>query len=204
MVVKIAIARGGALCLVDNIGGAMVAISGCDEQTIQDYIDAVVDLSDNPQAGVSDSLYIAARNSPTDFGVSGAEYLVDELTSYIDQWVSGVMARKLRVGTAVHSPYVDPCEAQYRQELYRIFASYPGPHKPTIPVMSTVTAEFVKEDYKVDYLWNNMRQPVRFSTAIPNLLEKYGESTTFVEIAPHPVLSQVCYGTFFQSLHPGY
>ncbi|KAK7047807.1 hypothetical protein VNI00_006135 [Paramarasmius palmivorus] len=190
MVVKIAIARGGALCLVDNIGGAMVAISGCDEQTIQDYIDAVVDLSDNPRAGVSDSLYIAARNSPTDFGVSGAEYLVDELTSYIDQWVSGVMARKLRVGTAVHSPYVDPCEAQYRQELYRIFASYPGPHKPTVPVMSTVTAEFVKEDYTVDYLWNNMRQPVRFSTAVPNLLEKYGESTTFVEIAPHPVLSQ--------------
>ncbi|ESK85112.1 polyketide synthase [Moniliophthora roreri MCA 2997] len=198
MIVKIAIARGGALCLVDNNGGAMAAISGCDEQTIQDYINAVVELSDNPRAGVTDSLYIAARNSPTDFGVSGAEYLVDALTSYIDQWVSGVMARKLRVGTAVHSPYVDPCEAQYRQELYRIFSSYPGPHKPSIPVMSTVTAEFVKDEYTVDYLWDNMRQPVRFSDAIPKLMDKFGESTTFVEIAPHPVLSQVC---VFSLLH---
>ncbi|KAF9261006.1 polyketide synthase [Marasmius fiardii PR-910] len=189
MVVKIAIARGGALCLVDNIGGAMVALSGCDAATVQDYIDTIIALSDNPKAGVTDSLHIAARNSPTDFGVSGAEYLVDDLTKYIDTWISGVLARKLRVGTAVHSPYVDACEAQYRQELYRIFASYPGPHKPTIPVMSTVTAEFVSSEYTVDYLWNNLRQAVRFNEAIPKILEKHGESTVFIEIAPHPVLS---------------
>ncbi|KAG7085922.1 Type I Iterative PKS [Marasmius oreades] len=189
MVIKIAIARGGALCVVDNIGGAMVALSGCDSATVQDYIDTIIAISDNPKAGVTDTLHIAARNSPTDFGVSGAEYLVDELTKYIDTWISGVLARKLRVGTAVHSPYVNACEAQYRQELYRIFASYPGAHRPKIPVMSTVTAEFVTTEYTVDYLWNNLRQPVRFCDAIPKIMEKYGESTVFLEIAPHPVLS---------------
>ncbi|ESK88629.1 polyketide synthase [Moniliophthora roreri MCA 2997] len=190
MVVKIAVARGAALRLVDNIGGAMVAVSGCDLRTVQDYAEAVVDLSNNPTAGVTDSLHVAARNSPTDFGLSGAEYLVDELAKYIDQWVSGVSARKLRVSTAVHSPYVDACEAQYRQELAAIFEAHPGTHKPSLPVMSTVTAEFVEKEYTIDYLWNNLRQPVRFSDAIPKLIEKHGENTTFVEIAPHPVLSQ--------------
>ncbi|KAI3605818.1 polyketide synthase [Moniliophthora roreri] len=190
MVVKIAVARGAALRLVDNIGGAMVAVSGCDLRTVQDYAEAVVDLSNNPTTGVTDSLHVAARNSPTDFGLSGAEYLVDELAKYIDQWVSGVSARKLRVSTAVHSPYVDACETQYRQELAAIFEAHPGTHKPSLPVMSTVTAEFVEKEYTIDYLWNNLRQPVRFSDAIPKLIEKYGENTTFVEIAPHPVLSQ--------------
>ncbi|KAL0572907.1 hypothetical protein V5O48_009054 [Marasmius crinis-equi] len=190
MVIRIAVARGNALRIVDNIGGAMVAISGCDIQAAQDYIDTVISLSDNPNAGVTDSLHIAARNSPTDFGISGAEYLVDALTEYIQRWIPTITARKLRVSTAVHSPYVDPCEEQYRRDLDEIFASYPGSHQPTIPVMSTVTGEFVASEYTTDYLWSNLRQPVRFSTAIPSLLEKYGESTTFLEIAPHPVLSQ--------------
>ncbi|KAK1215285.1 hypothetical protein PQX77_022103 [Marasmius sp. AFHP31] len=190
MVIKIAVARGNALRLVDNNGGAMVAISGCDSRVVQDYMDAVISLSDNPNAGVTDSLHIAACNSPTDFGVSGAEYLVDALTDYIHKWVPGISARKLRVGTAVHSPYVDLCEGHYRQDLYRIFSAHSGPYKPTIPVISTVTAEFVDYEYSVDYLWSNLRQPVRFSTAIPKLLEKYSEESAFLEIAPHPVLSQ--------------
>ncbi|EEB93932.1 hypothetical protein MPER_07346, partial [Moniliophthora perniciosa FA553] len=139
MVVKIAVARGAALRL-----------------TVQDYAEAVVDLSSNPTAGVTDSLHVAARNSPTDFGLSGAEYLVDELAKYIDQWVSSVSARKLRVSTAVHSPYVDACEVQYRQELAAIFEAHPGTHKPSLPVMSTVTAGFVTEEYTIDYLWNNV------------------------------------------------
>ncbi|EEB99772.1 hypothetical protein MPER_00465, partial [Moniliophthora perniciosa FA553] len=69
MVVKIAIARGEALRLVDNIGGAMVAVSGCDLQTVLDHAETITALSDNPKAVVSDSLYVAARNSPTDFGL---------------------------------------------------------------------------------------------------------------------------------------
>ena len=58
--------------------------------------------------------------------------------------------------------------------------------------MSTVTAEFRDgEEYTIDYLWQNLRQPVLFCRAIKNLVEKYGQYTAFVEISPHPVLSQV-------------
>ena len=50
----------------------------------------------------------------------------------------------------------------------------------------------MSEGYTVDYLWRNLRQPVRFSTAIPTLIDHLGKNSTFVELSPHPVLSQVC------------
>ncbi|KAL4254858.1 hypothetical protein ABKN59_004677 [Abortiporus biennis] len=188
MVVKISIARGRALKLVDSIGGAMAAVSGADAKTVQDHIDATTDLSVNAsQPG--DSLYIAAYNTNTDVGVSGPEYLVNDLTKFIDRWTEGVKATKLRVSTAVHSPYVEPCREVYRSELEKIFAQYPGPHVPKLATMSTVTANYVQDSYTIDYLWNNLRQPVRFAPAVSSLMEEYGETTTFVEIAPHPVLT---------------
>ncbi|CCM04557.1 uncharacterized protein FIBRA_06738 [Fibroporia radiculosa] len=190
MAVKIAIARGKALAMVDNTGGGMVAVSGCDAEKVRDHAEMAVTLAglglesaDEPQ------LFLASFNSPTDVGVSGSEKHLEAFASFIERWVGDVVARKLRINTAVHSPFVDPCESQYRRDLADIFAEYPGPHIPKIRTMSTVTAEFKTDSYTPDYLWNNLRQPVLFSSAIPKILESLGESTTFVEIAPHPVLS---------------
>ncbi|KAJ6535978.1 hypothetical protein DFH09DRAFT_1043015 [Mycena vulgaris] len=188
MTVKIAIARGRALALIDNIGGTMVAISGCDAATVQSYIDAVFSLTD--LGADQQQLYIAALNSPTDVGVSGSTPLVELLTNYISNFSGGATARKLRVSTAVHSPLVDACEAVYRAELELCFSQYTGPFSPKTLVMSSVTGAFKNDPYTVDYLWNNLRQPVQFSTAIPALIARFGEKTIFVEMSPHPVLSQ--------------
>ena len=192
MVVKISVARGRALAMVDNIGGTMVAVSGCNAAAVRDHIDAASTLSDQAD-GEEKKLYMAAFNSPTDIGVSGAEKLIGVLTDYIENWVDGAIARKLRVSTAVHSPFVDPCEEQYRAELSVIFADHLGSHVPTTPTVSTVTAGFKTDPYTIDYLWSNLRQPVLFSAAVKRVIEKFGEATTFVEISPHPVLTQVCF-----------
>ena len=190
MAVKIAVARGRALALVDNTGGSMVAISGCDAGTVRDYIDAASSLA--PASGPeSKRLYIAAFNSPTDIGVSGSNLLVNLLTKYINNWVDGVTAKKLRVSTAVHSPFVDPCEDSYRSELTTIFSQHTGPFIPSTLTMSTVTAEFKYDEYTIDYLWSNLRQPVLFSSAVPKIVHRFGEKTTFLEISPHPILSAV-------------
>ncbi|KIJ24979.1 hypothetical protein M422DRAFT_216980 [Sphaerobolus stellatus SS14] len=189
MAVKVAIARGRALGIVDNTGGSMVAVSGCDADAVRDYVDAALTLA-RKEDNKTSQLHLAAFNSSLDIGVSGSEELLDALADYINRWVDGATARKLRVSTAVHSPFVNPCEESYRKELATIFSEHPGDHLPSIPVMSTVTGEFVSEPYTADYLWKNIRQPVLFSTAIPNIVERYGELTTFVEVSPHPVLSQ--------------
>ena len=190
MVVKISVARGRALALVDDTGGSMVAISGCDADTVGDYIEAASSLADTSRSE-SKRLYMAAFNSPTDISVSGSDLLVDLLTKYIDNWVDGVVARKLRVSTAVHSPFVDPCEDSYRSELTTIFSQHTGPFIPSTLTMSTVTAEFKYDEYTIDYLWRNLRQPVLFSSAIPKIVHRFGEKTTFLEFSPHPILSQV-------------
>jgi fatty acid synthase len=193
MVIKIAVARGRALAMVDNAGGSMVAISGCDADAVRDHINAASSLADISETEPK-ALHMAGFNSPTDIGVSGSTLLIDILTRYIDNWVDGVMARKLRVSTAVHSPFVDPCEETYRSELSTIFSQYAGPFIPSTLTMSTVIAEFKYDEYTVDYLWRNLRQPVLFSSAIPKIVDRFGETTTFVEISPHPILSQVCHG----------
>ncbi|KAF9237177.1 polyketide synthase [Melanogaster broomeanus] len=188
MAVKLAIARGKALAMVDNTGGGMVVISGCNADKVRNYVETAIVF-----AGLGEHsarLYLASFNSPNDTGVSGAETHVDAFVSFIKQWVNGVAAHKLRINTAVHSPFVDPCETQFRRDLEAIFAEYPGPHVPITPTMSTVTAEFIVDSYTPDYLWNNLRQPVLFSSAIPKIIERFGESTVFVEVSPHPVLSQ--------------
>ncbi|EPQ50300.1 polyketide synthase [Gloeophyllum trabeum ATCC 11539] len=188
VVVKVAIARGKALLLVDNIGGAMVAISGTDNNSLQDYVEAVSALAQD-QGKDAKHLYLATFNSPTDIGVSGSDALVDMLANYINTWADGATARKLRVSTAVHSPFVDICEKSYRAELKSIFSKHKGPFVPKVPTMSTVTGEFVDGEYTIDYLWKNLRQAVLFSTAIPKLIERFGENTVFLEVSPHPVLS---------------
>ncbi|KAF9237180.1 polyketide synthase [Melanogaster broomeanus] len=157
MAVKLAIARGKALAMVDNTGGGVVVVSGCDADKVRNYVETATVFAgleeDSPQ------LFLATFNSPNDTGVSGAEKHVDAFT-------------------------------QFRRDLEAIFAEYPGPHVPTTTTMSTVTAEFKVDSYTPDYLWNNLRQPVLFSSAIPKIIERFGESTVFVEVSPHPVLSQ--------------
>ncbi|KAF9237185.1 polyketide synthase [Melanogaster broomeanus] len=188
MAVKLAVARGKALATVDNTGGGMVVVSGCDAEKVRNYAETATVFAgldeDSPR------LFLASFNSPNDTGVSGAEVHVDAFVSFIKEWVGEVAAHKLRINTAVHSPFVDPCETQFRRDLEAIFAEYPGPHVPTTTTMSTVTAEFKVDSYTPDYLWNNLRQPVLFSSAIPKIVERFGESTVFVEVSPHPVLSQ--------------
>ncbi|KAF9239502.1 polyketide synthase [Melanogaster broomeanus] len=188
MAVKLAIARGKALAIVDNTGGGMVAVSGCDADEVRNHAETAIVFAGLAKESLQ--LFLASFNSPNDTGVSGAEKHVDAFVNFIKEWMSDVTAHKLRINTAVHSPFVDPCEAQFRRDVAAIFAEYPGPHVPRTTTMSTVTAEFKVDSYTPDYLWNNLRQPVLFSSAIPKIIERFGESTVFVEISPHPVLSQ--------------
>ncbi|KAF9237181.1 polyketide synthase [Melanogaster broomeanus] len=188
MAVKLAVARGKALAMVDNTGGGMVVVSGCDADKVRNYAETATVFAGLDEG--SPQLFLASFNSPNDTGVSGAEKHVDAFVSFLKEWVGDVAAHKLRINTAVHSPFVDPCETQFRRDLEAIFAEYPGPHVPTTMTMSTVTAEFKVGSYTPDYLWNNLRQPVLFSSAIPKIVERFGESTVFVEVSPHPVLSQ--------------
>ncbi|KZT03145.1 FabD/lysophospholipase-like protein [Laetiporus sulphureus 93-53] len=169
MVIEIAVARGRALDVVDNTGNAMVAVSGCDTDTVRGYF------------------YLAAPLSATDNVFSAPEVLIDLFTKYVDTCVKDVITRKLPVTTGVHSPLIDPCEETYRSELAEIFSRFAGPFVPSIPTMSMVTGGFQTGEYTMEYLWDNLKKPILFASAILGLVGKFGEHTTFVEVSPHPV-----------------
>lgn len=180
MVIRIAIARGRALSLVDG-EGSMLAVSGCTEEEL---------VSCFPTDGHK-ALHIASINTIKDFGVSGTSGDIDHLKATLEEHFSGVKAVKLRVSTAVHSPFVDPIQVSYRHDLDAIFSSFPGPHVPTIPIVSSVTAQVVLEPYDANYMWNNLRQPVRFHDAMSTVRNTIGNNFVAIELSSHPVLAQV-------------
>jgi acyl transferase domain-containing protein len=62
------------------------------------------------------------------------------------------------------------------------------PQRPTIALYSTVTGNRIEDTVlDAEYWWQNVRQPVRFVTAMRQLIADGHK--VFLEVGPHPVLS---------------
>ncbi|KAF9231064.1 hypothetical protein BU15DRAFT_56601, partial [Melanogaster broomeanus] len=99
-----------------------------------------------------------------------------------------IVVHKLHINTAIHSPFVNPCET-WRQSSQNILV--PTSPKPRRCPLLQPNSNFKSDLYTPNYMWNNLCQPVLFSSAIPKIIERFRESTVFIEVSPHPVLSQV-------------
>jgi NADPH:quinone reductase-like Zn-dependent oxidoreductase/acyl carrier protein/short-subunit dehydrogenase len=78
---------------------------------------------------------------------------------------------------------MDSIEADLRRELGTIVG-----RKERVPLISTVTGQPQRgSGLDADYWWRNVRQPVRFGSAIDHLLGR--GFNVFVEIGPHPVMA---------------
>ncbi|MBB5917455.1 acyl transferase domain-containing protein/NADPH:quinone reductase-like Zn-dependent oxidoreductase/NADP-dependent 3-hydroxy acid dehydrogenase YdfG/acyl carrier protein [Nocardia transvalensis] len=124
---------------------------------------------------------IAAINSASGVTLSGDEARLDEIAEKLTE--EGVFARRLRVEVPYHSRLMDPILDELREVLAPLET-----RMPTVPLYSTVVGGQVSEgDWDADYWCANVRQPVRFASAITELIG--AGSRVFLEIGPHPVLS---------------
>ena len=131
--------------------------------------------------GLESLLSIASVNSPESVVLSGDPIAMEEMATFLEK--EGVFNRFLQVGVAYHSYQMEPL----RDELIASLQSL-SPRRPAFPVYSTVTGVRVEESlYDADYWWRNVRQPVRFDTAIDHLVQD--GYRLFVEIGPHPTLA---------------
>ncbi len=149
-----------------------------------------------------DEVTIAAINSPCSVTLSGTQEQLQAIADILEEHC--IFCRFLQVEVAFHSPQMD----EIKQEL---LTSLKGlqPQTTKIPLYSTVTGEIISgKDLTEDYWWNNVRQPVRFAPAIETLIKD--EFQVFLEIGPHPVLSNAikecvqekkAQGHFWHSLH---
>jgi acyl transferase domain-containing protein/NADPH:quinone reductase-like Zn-dependent oxidoreductase/acyl carrier protein len=95
----------------------------------------------------------------------------------------GISHRLLPVNYAFHSSQMAPFEAKLIRFIDRIMPSF-----TSIPFVSTVTGGAIEgSSLGPDYWARNMRQTVRFAAAVEAL--SASGIDTFVEVAPHPVLS---------------
>ncbi|MEV6280664.1 type I polyketide synthase [Nocardia sp. NPDC051832] len=125
-------------------------------------------------------LTLAARNGPTSVVVSGEPVAMAELIEYCD--TQGIWNRRIPVDYASHSAQVE----QIREQMLAALAGI-SPVSSAVPFFSTVRGGWVDTaTLDARYWYDNLREQVRFDTAIKGLFED--GHRLFVECSPHPVL----------------
>ena len=149
--------------------GAMASVE-LPAQQVRDELDA---------RGISD-VVVSVFASPNSTVIGGATETVRELVA---AWEArDVMAREVAVDVASHSPQVDAILADLTEALAEL-----TPMRPTVPYYSaTQENPRAQPSFDARYWVDNLRQPVRFATAVQAALED--GLRVFAEPAPHPLL----------------
>ncbi|RNL78012.1 SDR family NAD(P)-dependent oxidoreductase [Halostreptopolyspora alba] len=134
-------------------------------------------------------LRVAAVNGPVSTVVAGDPEALGELVAGCE--AEGVRAREVDVDYASHTPHVETIRARILDQLAEV-----GSTAPEIPFYSTLTGALLDgETLDADYWYRNLRHPVRFERAVRGLVA--AGHTTFIEAAPHPILT----GAIEETLH---
>ncbi|MER5556189.1 SDR family NAD(P)-dependent oxidoreductase [Streptomyces sp. NPDC002793] len=124
---------------------------------------------------------VAVVNSPRSTVLSGDPGVLEGLEAEWER--TGVRVWRIAVDYASHSPQVDSLRDELLDDLAGI-----TPVAGRVPLMSTVECAWLDGDaLDAEYWVRNLREPVRFSTAVQELLAT--GHTNFVECSPHPVLT---------------
>uniref|UniRef100_UPI00389A1B6A type I polyketide synthase n=1 Tax=Mycobacterium sp. HUMS_1102779 TaxID=3383487 RepID=UPI00389A1B6A len=131
-------------------------------------------------AGREGQVSIASSDSHRATVFSGDQPVLAELMAVLQQ--RDRFCRWVDVDVAAHSPQMDALVPALRAGLAGLRAS-----APTIPLYSTVTGDLLTDRLPdADYWAENLRSPVRFSSALRRLLDVGHDAV--VEVSPHPIL----------------
>ncbi|MEU6556662.1 type I polyketide synthase [Streptomyces sp. NPDC046915] len=146
-------------------GGAMAAIQATEDEILP---------------LVSETVGIAAINSPTSVVVSGVEADVEAIVAQFAE--QGRKTTRLRVSHAFHSPLMEPALAEFRRVAESITVN-----APRIPVVAGVHGE-ISDDWGTPEYWTrHLREAVRFADTVTHLQERGVE--TFLELGPDAILT---------------
>ncbi|MFE7536264.1 amino acid adenylation domain-containing protein [Streptomyces rhizosphaericola] len=156
--------------------GAMLAVRGGEEA-----VAALVAESAGAEggAGGGGELAVAAYNGPGLQVLSGSLPAVERAARHLDG--RGVPVRRLRVSRAFHSPLMLPVAERLADAARALTV-----HEPSVPLMSTVTAEWQPVPGP-EYLRDHALRPVLFGAAVERLAREGYD--TFVEVGHGASLS---------------
>ncbi|MBW4685866.1 MAG: SDR family oxidoreductase [Komarekiella atlantica HA4396-MV6] len=150
-------------------GGAMLSVQ-LPEQEVQQLLEKEISL--------------AASNAPSSCVVSGATEAIEKLQQKLQQ--IGVNCRRLHTSHAFHSQMMEPIIETFIQSLKKVKLN-----SPKIAFISNVSGTWITAAEATDpnYWARHLRQPVRFSLGIAELL-----------LQPEPILLEVGPGRTLSSL----
>ena len=132
--------------------------------------------------GQEDKLSIGVNNSPNSTVISGDANTIEALIAKFE--AKGIFSRKVNVDVASHSPQMDSLKEELKEALLEI-----NPKDTDIAFYSTVNGIKINgSSLNADYWVGNLRNMVQFGTTVQQLLK--GNHTIFIEMSPHPVLTQ--------------
>ena len=133
-----------------------------------------------------DDLAIGSYNGPSLCVVSGPDDQVARLQQQLES--QDVACRHLHTSHAFHSPMMDEIVEPFT-EFVRQFELLP----PQIPILSTVTGEWMNHQQATDpkYWADHLRAPVRFSNAVTKMWhQEHGDPTRIlIELGPRKTLA---------------
>jgi amino acid adenylation domain-containing protein len=128
-----------------------------------------------------DRVGVAAVNGPSSVVISGERAALAEIAAA--SGANGWGARTIPVDYASHSGQVSAIRTRLRTAL-----GEPASRSSEIPFFSTVIADWLDTaELDGEYWYRNLREPVRFETAVESLAE--AGFSAFIEVGPHPVLT---------------
>ncbi|MGF1938036.1 MAG: SDR family oxidoreductase [Nostoc sp. ChiQUE02] len=150
-------------------GGAMLSVQ-LPEQEVQQLLDKEISL--------------AANNAPSSCVVSGATEAIEKLQHKLEQ--IGVNCRRLHTSHAFHSQMMSPIIETFIQSLQKVKLN-----SPKIPFVSNVSGTWITAAEATDpnYWARHLRQPVRFSLGITELLKQ--SEPILLELGPGRTLTSL-------------
>lgn len=144
--------------------------------------------ADEVQTWLSDPLEIAAVNSPTFCVVSGPTQSIESFAHACQTGRFGedVVTRILRTSHAFHCHMMDPAIDPFEKQIRGVELN-----PPAIPIVSSVTGDGLDDMTATDprYWARQIREPVRFSDALQNLIKDEPEGIVLLEVGPNTALS---------------
>ncbi len=134
------------------------------------------------QARLPADLSLAAENAPSACVVSGPHAAIESFRTALE--ADGIACRPLKTSHAFHSAMMDAVLAPFRDELAGITF---GPLQ--LPLVSTASGDWldVVQAGSVEYWSRHLREPVRFSTALGQVLG--ASARVLLEVGPRATLS---------------
>jgi acyl transferase domain-containing protein len=134
------------------------------------------------EAMLSETLSLAAINSPSLIVVSGPADEIEELETRLVS--EGKRCRRLRTSHAFHSAMMEPVREPFKEHLRRVKLS-----PPKVPFVSNLTGRWITavEATDPDYWSNHLRHTVRFSQGLQELLR--GFEGVLIEVGPGETLT---------------